>query len=97
MDKKEEYIRKLEAQLREWSSKIDELQIKADRMKADARVKYKESFETWDKRKEQAQIKLKELKEGSGPAWEEFKTGIENAWQELKTAFDNAIAKLKQH
>ena len=94
MEKKEEYIRKLDMQLREWSAKIDELKAKADKMKDEAKIKYSGLFETWDKEKEQVQNKIKELKEASAPAWEELKLGIENSWQEMKTGLDNARAKL---
>ncbi len=97
MDKKEEYIRKLDAQLREWSARIDELKVKSDKTKADIKIKYASLFETLDEKKEFAQNKIKELKEASGPAWEEVKRGAEKAWQELKTSIDNAITKFREH
>jgi uncharacterized coiled-coil DUF342 family protein len=97
MDKKEEYIQKLDAQLREWSAKIDELKAKADKAKGDLRVEYSRQFEAWDAGKDAAQKKLKEIKETSGAAWEELKTGAEKAWHELKISLDNAIDKFKHH
>ena len=44
MGKKEAYIEKLEAQLREWSSKIDELQARADKAKADVKLEYEKQI-----------------------------------------------------
>ena len=44
MGKKEAYIEKLEAQLREWSSKIDELKARADKAKADVKLEYEKQI-----------------------------------------------------
>lgn len=96
MDKKEEYIQKLDAQLREWSAKIDELKAKADKTKGDIKAEYIKQMEALDLKEASAQKKLKELKVASGQAWEELRTGTEKAWHELKTSLDNAIAKFKQ-
>ncbi len=97
MDRKEEYIRKLDTQLREWSSKIDELKARAVKARGDLSVEYKKQIETLDEKKETAQKKLKELGSASGQALEELKTGAEKAWRELKTSLDSAIAKFRQH
>src|SRR5512139_4088383 len=97
MDKKEEFIQKLDAQLREWSARIDELKVKSDKTKADIKIKYASLFEALDEKRELAQNKLEELKKASGPAWEEVKRGAENAWHELKTSIDSAMTKFREH
>jgi hypothetical protein len=97
MDKKEEYILKLDAQLREWSAKIDELKAKTDKAKGDLKIEYGRQIAALEAKKEYAQKRLKEIRETSGQAWEELKTGVEHAWHELKISLDNAITKFKQH
>ena len=42
MSTKEVYIEKLEAQLKEWSAKIDVLEAKAEKAEADTKIKYQE-------------------------------------------------------
>jgi len=96
MDKKEEYIKKLDAQLREWSAKIDELNAKAEKAKGDIKAEYTRQLEALEALQESAAKRLAEMTEASGQAWEELRTGAEKAWHELKTSLDNAIAKFKQ-
>jgi uncharacterized coiled-coil DUF342 family protein len=97
VDKKEEYIQKLDAQLREWSAGIDDLKAKADKAKGEIKTEYNKQIESLDAKREAARKKLKELKEAGGQAWEELKTGAEKAWNELKTALDNAVDKFTHH
>ena len=96
MDKKEEYIQKLDAQLREWSTKIDELNAKAEKAKGDIKTEYTRQLEALKALQESAVKRLAEMTEASGQAWEELKVGAEKAWYELKSSLDNAIAKFKQ-
>lgn len=95
MDKKEEYIQKLDAQLREWSAKIDELNARAEKAKGDIKTEYTRQLEALEALRESALKKLAEISEAGGQAWEELITGAEKAWHELKTSLDNAIAKFK--
>jgi uncharacterized coiled-coil DUF342 family protein len=97
MDKKEEYIQKLDAQLREWSVKIDELKAKADKAKGDIKIEYARQTEALDAKREAARKNLRELREAGGQAWEELKAGAEKAWHELKTSLDNVVDKFKHH
>jgi len=96
MDKKEEYIQKLDAQLREWSTKIDELNAKAEKAKGDIKKEYTRQLEALKALQESAVKRLAEMTEASGQAWEELKVGAEKAWHELKTSLDSAMAKFKQ-
>lgn len=96
MDKKEEYIQKLDAQLREWSTKIDELNAKAEKAKGDIKTEYTRQLEALKALQESAVKRLAEMSEASGQAWEQLRIGAEKAWHELKTSLDNAMAKFKQ-
>jgi uncharacterized coiled-coil DUF342 family protein len=92
MNTKEAYIDKLEAQLKEWSAKIDGLEAKADRAGADARIKLSKEIDKLKKNRTEAKNKINELKEASEDAWEELKEGAENIWKEYKSTLDNVLS-----
>ena len=50
MDKKDLYIEKLNAQLKEWSASIDMLKVKADKATADLKIAYYKQLEEQDRR-----------------------------------------------
>ncbi len=96
MDKKQAYREKMEAQLKEWDARIDQLKAKAQQAKADAKIEYQEELETLRAKKAVMIQKLEELKNSSEEAWQVVKTGVENAASELKGAFERASSKFKQ-
>jgi hypothetical protein len=85
----------MEAQLREWGAKIDELKAKADKAEASAKIEYLKQVEALKAKRDAAQAKLGEIKAASEEAWEILKTGVEHAWNDLKSALDAAVAKFK--
>jgi hypothetical protein len=95
MDKKEIYIENLEAQLREWSAKIDMLKIKADKVKAETKAEYDKHIAALRAKREVARQKLDEFKNKSGEAGDTLKTGIKNAWDDLHDALNAAIEKFR--
>ncbi len=95
MGLKESYQEQMEAQLREWSAKIDQLKAKADRAEAGAKIEYYKQIEGARAKAEVAKAKLTELKSASTEAWESLKSGVESAWIDLKTTIDGAASKFK--
>ena len=87
MGLKEAYQEKLEAQLKEWSAKVKELQAKAGSAKADAKIELQKQLEGLHAKQEVAQEKLKEIKEASAAAWEKAKPGVEKAMTDLNSAW----------
>jgi uncharacterized coiled-coil DUF342 family protein len=96
MENKEAYREKLEAQMREWSAKIDILKAKADQAEAESKIEYKNRIEDLRKRKEALQEKVKELQNASDAAWKDIKAGTERAAADLKDALQSAFSKFKQ-
>jgi hypothetical protein len=96
MASKEEYREKLEAQMREWSAKIDLLKAKADQAEAEAKIEYRNRIEDLRKRKEALQAKLEELKDASEAAWNDLKAGTEKAAADLRDALESALSKFQQ-
>ena len=95
MGLKENYQEKLEAQLKEWSGKIDQLKTAAGKLAADARVTYHQQIDALRGKQEAAQKKLQELKEAGEGVWEYLKAGIERAWDELKEGVEGALSRFK--
>ena len=62
MGLKESYEQKLQAQLDEWSAKIDNLKAKADKAEADAHLEYYKEIEELRSMQDEASKKIEELK-----------------------------------
>lgn len=92
---KEAYQEKMNAQLGEWQSKIDQLKARADKAKAEQKLKYYEEIESLRTKQQHAYEKLDELKLASESTWEELKTGVDLAWHDLHGAFERARKKFK--
>jgi uncharacterized coiled-coil DUF342 family protein len=95
MGLKEAYHEKLEAQLREWNAKLDQLKARADGAEASVKLEYYKQIESIKAKADVLQAKLKELQESSGEAWESLKGGVERAWTDFKTAIEEATGKFK--
>ena len=95
MEKKIAYQEKMDAQLREWSAKIDQLKAKADKAKAEAKIEYYDQIEALKAKQKVVQAELQKLKASGEVAWEKVRTGVENAWGEMTSAVEAIAAKLK--
>ncbi|PLX99651.1 MAG: coiled coil domain-containing protein [Desulfuromonas sp.] len=95
MDKKKSYEERLEAELNEWSAKIDVLKAKAAKTKSDAEINFAEEIERLEAKKAGAKAKLQQLREAGDDAWDDLKAGIEKAWSDLGSAISAATARFK--
>jgi len=94
-EKRKAYEEKLDAQFEEWNAQIALLKAKADKAKADMKIKYYKNIEAVERKQEVAGTRLRELKNAGDEAWEELKTGAEKAWDEVKTAYHKTASKFK--
>ncbi len=94
--KREEYIDKLAAQLKEWSAKIDEVELKARAAKADAKAGYEIQIRQLKDKRDVAAQRLQELKSSSAEAWDTLKAGAETAWTDFRSAVIAAKEKFKK-
>lgn len=88
MGMKEAYQEKIEAQLREWTAKINELKAKADGAKADAKIEIQKRIGTLRVKQEEAQAKFQALKQVGTEKWEQLRTGLDKAMDDLKTTWE---------
>jgi len=90
MTTKDAYQEKIEAQLREWTAKINELKAKADGGKADAKIEMYKRIDALRVKQEAAQAKFQELKKAGAEKLEQLRTGLDKAMGDLKTAWESA-------
>ena len=87
MEKQKAHVGKVEAQLRQWGAKLDELVAKAEKAGTEAKIDYRKHIDDLKAKHQVAQAKLDELKTAGSEKWEIFKTGVEGACNELEGAF----------
>lgn len=95
MSLKEAYIKKLEAQLREWDAEIGKLKAKADKANSEAQIKYHKQIQELRSLQAQAREKMEEIRKARGDAWEDLKGGAEKAWSTLGTALKSVASRFK--
>jgi chromosome segregation ATPase len=87
MKKQKAQVGKVEAQLRQWGARIDELITKAEKAGEEAKIDYRKHIDELKAKHESAQARLEELKSAGSEKWEIIKTGVEGACKELESAF----------
>jgi hypothetical protein len=78
---------KMEAELRQWGTRLDNLLAMADLVGTAATIDRRQRLDELKEKYEAAEAKLAELKAVGRGKWQMFKGGVENAWSELATAF----------
>ncbi len=91
--RREQYIDKLSAQLKEWDTKLEKYENKALQARGDAEMEFKKRIADLREKKAKAGSKLQKMKESSSVAFEELKTGTEEAFEKVKNAFKSAFSK----
>ena len=95
MSDRSAYEQRLNAQLREWSARIDQLRARADKASADARIEYQNQLEALEARRQAAARTLDQLQRAGDDAWQELRAGAERAWRELQEAVNSAADRLE--
>ena len=95
MGKREDYIDKLAAQLKVWCAEIDVLKAKAEKETVEVRIAIHKEVAILNKKMQDMQKKIKEIKEKTGDAWEDLAEGANKAWNDLREAVHRAGEKFK--
>ena len=93
-DSRTEFISKAKENLDLIDAKIVELEAKANEKKGDLRRELDETLASIRHRKDQAKLRLEELRLASKPAWNDVKQGIEQAQSSLSQALRSAAERL---
>ncbi len=92
---KQAFQQKLEAQLRDWETRLEQLRSKAKDAGSDIRAEFEAQVEGFAAKRAIAQEKLQELRQHGEWAWEDLKDGADKAWKELREAVERAASRLK--
>ena len=95
MSKKDEYVAQMKKQLDDWSTDIDALQVKASLAKAEVKVKYEEQIAALRKKRQEADLKLNDIKAAADDSWEKLKGESERVWGALKGAVSEFKSRMK--
>lgn len=96
MDEREQYRRKAQAQLDEWTADLEKLKARASGASAEARLQMNEQIKELEGKVEESKVQVAELSETSDEAWELVKERFDSAWESVKSAFSDAAAKFKE-
>ncbi len=88
LQQKEEYQKKISAELDELQKKIDELKSKAQASASEARAKINEEIADLQKKAGDLKKKLSGLGTATGKAWEDLKSEVDKGIDELKKGYE---------
>jgi hypothetical protein len=88
MDEKLVYLEKMQAQLNDWTAKIDALIVKAEKAGAAKKTEYQEQIKTLQAKKKIAEEKLQILKAAGEGAWRDAKEAMEKISGDLRFAWN---------
>jgi DNA repair protein RadC len=91
MGLKEAYQERIEAQLREWNARINELKARAAIAKADAKIDLYNRIDILRAKLEAAQAKLQELKQIGAEKWDEIRLALDKDMDYLKTTWESSL------
>jgi hypothetical protein len=97
METRELYKQKFEAQLREWSAKLDALEAHADKVSAEAKIAAKPHLDTVHAQVQAAKAKLHQLAETTEDKWDDATKGAEHVWIDVKASLEGAYDALQKH
>jgi hypothetical protein len=83
----EENVTKMEAQLKTWGTKLEELAINADKAGTQATSEFVGQVKDLKAKHAATQAKLTELRAAGAEKWDTFWTGVDGAYGELAAAF----------
>lgn len=95
MGTKENYEKKLQAQLDEWAAETDKLKAKAQGASADVKIEYDKQVNELQNKQKAAKEKLAELKKASEDTWEELKEDMDSMWSSLEKKVKSATSAFK--
>ena len=87
---KDEYVKKVRAELKELSAKIDALELKAKRAGAAADAGLDQKVKELKARRKTVKKDFAKLKRASDKAWADLKAGVDKSIDDLKKELDEA-------
>ncbi len=96
-ERRELHKQKVEAQLAEWSAKIEALKAHADKLTAQARLDAQPHLDLVHNKFAAAKAELHAIAVATDDRWAHVTKGADQAWQDVKSAVEGAYDALKPH
>jgi len=90
MDKRDQYVEKLKAQLDEWNAEFAKWEAKSRSAQAEMRIEYEKQLETFRRQRNQALEQMHKVQAATGDAWIDLVRGADEAWAKMREAFEKA-------
>ena len=87
METVEAHVGKMEAELKQWGERLDNLLTMADVAGTSAKIDYRRRLEDLSEKYLIAEVKFGELKAACSAKWDTYRDAVETAWSELERAF----------
>jgi hypothetical protein len=96
MNNREIYKQKFEAQVHEWSAKLDVMKAQAEKLTAQAKLDLKPHLDAVQTKFDDAKAKLQHAAATGDDKWDEVVKAVDHGWAELKSAAEGALDAMKQ-
>src|SRR4051794_24486081 len=97
MNTRDLYKQKFEAQMHEWSAKLDTMTAQAEKLSVQAKLDLKPHLEAVQAKLEAARARVTEISAATDDKWDGLVVAIDHGWTELKSAAEGAYDALKPH
>ncbi len=94
-DRRDELVRTLQDKLETWNTKIDELEVQAELMEAEARDRQRERIEEIRKKRNDLQQRIDALSRAGDDARRDLEQGVNLALDALKEAVRSATSRFR--
>lgn len=95
MNTKEEFKRKMEAEVASAQAELERFTALGMGFTAEAKKKHDEHVEELERRIDETKARLRALDDADEDVWEELKDGVIGTWGALQSALQNAIETFK--
>lgn len=95
METRELYKQKYEAQMHEWSAKLDGLKAQSEKLTAQAKLDAKPHIDAVHAKFDAAKAKLSAIADATDDKWNDVVKDVDGAWGELKAAAEGAYDAMK--
>jgi TolA-binding protein len=89
---RDEYQKQIEAQLKKYDQKLDELEVKAGAVKQEAKALLNQQIQALREKQRAAHDELDKLSTATGKAWEDLQSGTDAAMDDLAKAYHEALS-----
>ncbi len=92
MESMETNIAKMDAQLKRWAVKIDDMVAKADVVEDHLRADYHKHLDNLKTQRTAAQARFEMVKGAGSQTWDAFQAGLKSVWTDAEHAFNELKA-----